>query len=360
MDTIPSIDDIYLAREVRGLDAGDRRYRQMVATGELMRLHRGAFIEKEAVDLRSPRLQYQLHCLGAFHANRGPVILSHDSAAAMHMIPILGRYPKLIHILVTMAAGTRTEHGYRKHASWHPDVHIERRGELVMTDLVRTLVEFAAVSSFASAVTAFDWALRTPAFGAAAPVTKDQLSDCADELEIRRGRRVLMRALEFADGRSESPGESLSRAVIHELGFPAPILQQEFSDRRGFIGRVDFWWPDQNLIGEFDGVAKYIREEYARGKSPAQIVIEEKTREDRLRAVGPGVSRWGWDVSSNPQMLFNHLRAAGLPTWRRSAFRSPDASARRASAANPGVRARPDSPKSPGMGERPPVGLTGE
>jgi hypothetical protein len=333
MDTIPSIDNIYLAREVRGLSEADRRFRDQVATGKLVRLHRGAFIDKQHFDLQSPGVQYQLHCLSAFEASRSPVVLSHESAAAMHAIPFLGRYPKLIHVLATMSAGTRTEHGFRKHATWHPELNIEYRGRLVLTDLTRTLVEFACASSFAAAVTALDWAFRNHGSDSANPITRGDLLECADRLELRRGRRQLQRALDFANSLAESPGESLSRVVIHELGFPAPILQHPFSDARGFIGRVDFWWPEQNLIGEFDGVAKYIREEFARGKSPAQIVIEEKRREDRLRGVGPGVTRWGWDVTANPQLLFNQLCAAGLPTWRRSAFRHNDHSRFRASSA---------------------------
>lgn len=333
MDNIPSIDDLYLAREVRGLGEQDRRYRDLVAIGKLVRIHRGAFAEKEAFDLRSPQMQYQMHCLGAFYSNRGPIVLSHESAAVMHAIPFLGRYPKVIHVLATMQAGTRTEHGYRKHATWHPDLNIERRGELVLTDLPRTLVELCSTTSFASAVAALDWAFREHGEQTTSGITARALVECADRLEIRRGRKQLMRAIEFADPLAESPGESLSRAIIHELGFPAPVLQQRFSDSRGFIGRVDFWWPEQNLIGEFDGIAKYIREEYARGKSPAQIVMDEKFREDRLRALGPGMTRWEWSIASNPQILFNQLHAAGLPTWRRSAFRSSAPRPKRASSA---------------------------
>jgi hypothetical protein len=322
MDTIPSIDDIYLAREVRGLGESDRRYRDLVARGELMRIHRGAFVDKDEFDLRSPRLQYQLRCIGASQAHRGAVVLSHDSAAAIHGIPIVGRYPSLIHVLATMQAGTRTEHGYRKHASWHPELRVERRGELLVTDLRRTLVEFACSSSFVGAVTALDWAFRTHGDSSQSPIAKAELIECADELEVRRGRRQLVRAIEFADGLAESPGESLSRVIIHQLGFPAPTLQESFFDRHGFIGRVDFWWPEQNLIGEFDGVAKYIRDEYTRGRSAADIVVEEKAREDRLRAVGPSVTRWGWQFAGTPQRLFEQLHRAGLPSWRRDAYRS--------------------------------------
>jgi hypothetical protein len=102
-----------------------------------------------------------------------------------------------------------------------------------------------------------------------------------------------------------------------ELGFPIPELQVDFSDRRGFIGTVDFWWPDQQLIGEFDGVAKYIRLEYTSGRSAAEVVVDEKNRENRLRARGPRVTRWDWSIAKSPALLLEHLTGAGLSSSRR-------------------------------------------
>ena len=53
----------------------------------------------------------------------------------------------------------------------------------------------------------------------------------------------------------------------------------------------------------------------------AQIVIAEKVREDRIRATGPGFARWEWDYPANPQRLYQLLHEAGLPSWRRGAYR---------------------------------------
>jgi hypothetical protein len=75
---------------------------------------------------------------------------------------------------------------------------------------------------------------------------------------------------------------------------------------------VDFWWPEFNLIGEFDGNGKYLREEFANGRSPGEIVIAEKRREDRLRALGPQVTRWDWSIARSAFRLRAHLADAGL------------------------------------------------
>ena len=119
-------------------------------------------------------------------------------------------------------------------------------------------------------------------------------------------------ATRFADPRSGSPGESLSRVAIHRLRLPAPELQVRVEDVRGLAGVADFYWPDIRLVGEFDGVGKYLREGLTGGREPGEIVMAEKRREDRIRATGRGVARWGWDAARNPAKLRRILSERGL------------------------------------------------
>ncbi|MFW8745876.1 hypothetical protein, partial [Mesorhizobium japonicum] len=116
----------------------------------------------------------------------------------------------------------------------------------------------------------------------------------------------------FADAASGSAGESLSRVAIHRAGLPAPVLQQRFDDAAGLAGIVDFWWPEAGVIGEFDGVGKYLRDLSGRGRDTAQIVIDEKRREDRLRALGFRVVRWGWRAARSRGELRSLLIRSGL------------------------------------------------
>ena len=125
---------------------------------------------------------------------------------------------------------------------------------------------------------------------------------------IRRGSF----AIGFGDGRSGSAGESLSRVAIHRAGLPAPELQARFDDDRGLIGYTDFWWPEAGIIGEFDGLGKYRRDLSGQRRSPADIVVAEKRREDRLRSLGPRVVRWGWSTARSVADLRDVLVAAGV------------------------------------------------
>lgn len=120
-------------------------------------------------------------------------------------------------------------------------------------------------------------------------------------------------AWNFSDPRSESAGESYSRVLIHQLGFAAPTLQQCFTLTTGRQVRVDFWWEEAQLIGEFDGLLKYRQPERFGHADPAAAVIEEKRREDGLRGLGCGMLRWGWEDLERPRSFAQKLAAAGVP-----------------------------------------------
>lgn len=81
----------------------------------------------------------------------------------------------------------------------------------------------------------------------------------------------------------------------------------------GLAGRTDFEWPEERLCGEFDGLAKYRRVEYLQGRTPSEAVIDEKRREDRIRATGRGVIRWTWTEISSPAKFEAFLSAHRVP-----------------------------------------------
>ena len=66
------------------------------------------------------------------------------------------------------------------------------------------------------------------------------------------------------------------------------------------------------MIGEFDGDAKYTDPEFLRGRTPEQALLDEKLREDDLRAAGHGMCRWRWATAMSVHSLQAHLRAAGI------------------------------------------------
>ncbi|HEU4849394.1 MAG TPA: hypothetical protein VFS93_03195 [Terrimesophilobacter sp.] len=140
---------------------------------------------------------------------------------------------------------------------------------------------------------------------------EDLLAELAG-VPIHQGVAKARRAIEFADGRADRPGESMSRVSIQRAQLTTPCLQQPLYGLSGRMWTVDFWWPEFNVIGEFDGKWKYTDPAYMNGRTSQQVMLDEKDREDDLRAAGHGFARWDWAVAISPTALRTRLVAAGV------------------------------------------------
>ena len=150
-----------------------------------------------------------------------------------------------------------------------------------------------------------------------------ELHEANERMRRCHGFKRAARVIRHASPQAESPLESVSRAGMLDLGIDEPVLQPEVVDVHGRTRRADFGWPRLGLLGECDGRGKYERSEWTRGHSPAQVVWEEKQREDALRAVGHDMVRWGWREAMTLPMLARVLGAKGLhPRHRRQSPRA--------------------------------------
>ena len=110
-------------------------------------------------------------------------------------------------------------------------------------------------------------------------------------------------ALAWADGRSESPGESVTRATLLGAGFDVES-QVPVADRDGEV----FAYADLGIVGtrvlvEFDGKVKY-------ADGGADALFREKKREDRIRARGFVVVRVTWADLFHPELIVRAIREA--------------------------------------------------
>ncbi len=247
--------------------------------------------------------------------SEGDQVYSHVSAAALWRLPWIGPWPERAHVTVPASIGGRSQQMFVRHTTGVPSKSIVVDG-IAATTLARTAVDIARTQSFACAVTVLDAALRRaahPRLGC--PVQNVDHDDLLAELcgvPQNQGVAKALRAIGFADGRADRPGESMSRVSMRVARLPDPELQVSLVGASGKKWTVDFVWRDIGLIGEFDGEVKYTSEEFLRGRSPAEAVIDEKSREDDLRAAGYGMSRWGWRVAISARLIREHLVRAGL------------------------------------------------
>jgi hypothetical protein len=289
-----------------------RSLARAVQRGESVRIKRGAYVEFSAWQTLDEEAQHLTRIL-AFAESHPGAIFSHHSAALLLGLPLIGPLPARVQVIGQRASGGRSEPGLQRRCVGFDDSEVVTvAGGIRCTAVLRTLADLAQVQPFAAAVAPLDFALRNKL------VTAGVLAEYAAERRGMPGCRRVQRAFDFGDGRAASPGESLSRAVIHELGFPAPQLQTEHRAPRGGKYFTDFEWPKYRVIAEFDGKGKYTKEEYLGSKSPGEVVYEEKLREDDLRRESNSVARWGWAEALARNPVRERLLAAGLPIMRRA------------------------------------------
>lgn len=297
-----------------GLDG--RSLRRESVRGDSVRLRRGVYVNFGAWKDLVEREKYLARIRAVELTRRSSSTFSHESAAALWGLPIIGRWPNQVHLAAEDTRSVHSKNGIVWHRDALPDEDVIEVDGMRRTTLLRTLVDIARTASFPSAVTSLDYGLalrvREPGGSRVPLVVREGLLARLDQMGPCRGRRAAMTSIRFADELSGSPGESLSRAQMHLCGFPPPVLQTPFYDREGHIGDCDFEWPDFKLLGEFDGFIKYTRNAYTKGLSIEEIVWKEKQREDRLRATGRGMTRWIWPVALNRELLSRHLLDAGL------------------------------------------------
>ncbi|MFN4002684.1 hypothetical protein [Microcella sp.] len=307
-----------LAHAIVVAEVGDpslaRSLHRATARGEVVRLVRGIYIPRAVVEKLKPWDLELLRAVAAATRGRVRQPLCGISAARVWGVPVLeDEFLPVVDALGWDDRATRRTSDLRYWATADDEYRVVEHRGAVVTDLPRTIVELSTRSSFARSVAAIDWAIRIRCRPGESGTSIDEIREAADALGMVRGRSRLERALAFADGRAESPGESWMRVLIHQLGFEVPDLQHEYRLADGRRFRSDFRWPSIRLAGEFDGRLKYRAGEARGDRTAEQVVVEEKDREDAVRASGDGMLRCVWDDLRDPRVLRHKLEADAVP-----------------------------------------------
>ena len=303
------------SRSLDGVTDSRFDHARAAATGAERRVARGVYLPTAEWADASSAEQYRLQVIGIARTRQGDPVFSFWSAAVLHGLPILSAWPDDVHVTVGRAGGGRSSGQLRRHVTPLRSQDIVVRDGIRCTSVARTVVDLATTRDLESAIVAADRALHVGRWGGGQPMaTRAELLDVYRSRLPFHGSVRVRRMIEAAVESSDSPLETVSRLNMGALGIPRPMLQQRFDDYRGLIGFSEFYWPEFKLVGEADGRAKYTDPRYRRGRSLEQVLLDEKVRADRLRAIGLEVTRWDWAIGAHREALRRHLVAAGLPT----------------------------------------------
>lgn len=292
--------EVVMARQLAAEGFRPSEIARLVRRRELIRVRRGGYVTEVPDDERE---QHRQLIDATLRLSSTDVVVSHLSAAALHGLPIMRNTLDRVELSRPGRSGGYVRKSVHLHAVLLTDADRVVLDGRPVTTLARTTVDVARRLPERRGVAVADAALAFGMTVEQAAAAVGRLGGCTG---IGRARRVL----DFADGRSESVGESEGRFVMAAAGLPPPTLQFEVYDERGeFVARCDYAWPEQRTLGEFDGLIKYGRL-LRPGETSSDVIVAEKLREDALRDLGWEVVRLIWDDLSRPANLAARVRRA--------------------------------------------------
>ncbi|MBW3087937.1 hypothetical protein KIH77_04210 [Bifidobacterium sp. 82T24] len=297
---------------VWGVDSAQRQVlRRREKSGELIRVGARCFARADYWKRLShtERFRHYIRTLARIHPHW---VFGGPTAAAIHGISDSRRLMSTVHRMTNRNAMTRGGDIVR--------CHFIKEMEYVVVDGVRvTTLE----------KTAFDCS-RWLDLPDALPILEEILR------QRRMGKQLLerffltasghhrgkaLRALRYANGRTENGGEAYVFGVIVDEGYMPPRLQVPLPcvNENGNPDRVDFFWRAEDgrtIAGELDGRIKYRDPSMYRNGSLPDTIIAEKEREERVRLVVDAMFRCSFAEALQRGPLIRKLDHAGVPKIR--------------------------------------------
>lgn len=282
--------------------------RNGVSRNALARLLRAGGVVKHRPDLYWNASEFETtppwerHALAAIRvqtAIASDVVIARVAAACLQGLAIPlplrdGREELHFYTVNTQTARTRT--GLHIYCTPLPTSEVTTARGVAVTTVARTAIDLARAQPLPKALIVIDSALRIGTTAA------DLDRQCAAQTGWV-GVAAAKTAIRFSNSASESPLESESRGYFIGANLPSPHLQALLLGASGREYRVDFYWPELNLIGEADGWGKF-------GTTPAEreaAFRREKLREDDLRNAGYRVIRWTHQTIPNAVVTIRRI-----------------------------------------------------
>jgi very-short-patch-repair endonuclease/predicted transcriptional regulator of viral defense system len=236
--------------------------------------------------------------LGAVLWRGEPAVVSHITSA--HLQEVLPRTAAPVEITSPRSSAGRP--GIITHRCRLQDVEMVNVRGIPCTSIYRTLADLCASQPEPISEQALDAALRMNR------VAYERLCDYAEDAGSRsvRGSRTLKRLLRARgteDALSESEAESLFGRLLRKGGYPPGIRQAPRPGVPG--GRIDFYFPDQDVVIEIDG------RRYHAGRIEQK---RDKRHDNELNLHGRQVLRLTWeDLTTDEAYVLDVVgRALGI------------------------------------------------
>jgi hypothetical protein len=247
-------------------------------SARLSALTRGVYTGEDLGALDG-RTRHLVRARGLLLALGDSWVLARRSAAVLHGLPLLGVAPGEVQLTRPRTTPRVRSSNRHRHINAVPESERSVVDGIACTSVARTVFDLARGESRGSAVVVADAALRS-----GVPRT-----DLAAVVEAHRGWpgcRQARWAVAVADGRAESPLESLGRLACLDEDLPPFEPQVEVWLHGELLARVDGLWWDRLVVFEGDGAVKF---------DGPTVLPALLARQERLREAGLTVVRATWN-----------------------------------------------------------------
>lgn len=303
---------IYLRRDVDRTVADE-----LVRAGTWRRVRRGACAEALTGERWEQDWQRALAAALAVQRQLKNATLADDSAAMVHDLEVW-KIPSVTSVIQEYNPRSRLPADVRRRVCALDDDDVVQVGPADVTSLERTVVDCArtlhprdGLVIADSGMRAIVQARRDEPRGDVVARTEPLRSDLlARILPGSRGARRARAVIAAANPLAESAPESVVRWIAISRGMPRPVLQKEVVTSRGTV-YTDAAWRFQIdgrpmwLHVEFDGSGKYLKNR--RGRSAAQVLLDERKRESAITDTGDVVVRVYWDEIMSESWVFTKI-----------------------------------------------------
>lgn len=292
--------DVISAAELLRHGIDSHAIRRLLTSGRLHRLCTGWYATRPPADAADRHL---LLARAVLRQLEGRAALSHHSLVLLAGLPVWRADLTAVHVTRVGDQVTRRRRHVVSHSSvpgLTPVWPAAEPGPAPVGPLVPlpvAVVQTGLVAGAMDAAIAADGALHAGLLG------RESLRAATDLLSGHRGIRATAAALQRCDARHESPGETRLAHLLADLGL-AVTPQLEITTRLG-TRRVDFRIDGTRVVVEFDGKVKYT--DPRRG---ADVLWQEKRRQDAIEDEGWTVVRVTWADLDEPEAVWQRIRAA--------------------------------------------------
>jgi hypothetical protein len=295
---------LLLRRDAVGAGYDDNYLARLCRSGSICRIRQGAYARSDTWAALEARGRHLVLCEAVMSQYPANILLSHDSGVVRHGGPDHGLDLSSVHVTHFRGGGRRSA-GVVHHEGTCGLCDVTRLDGDWITSPARTVLDAAMLHGLEVGVVVADDFLRRGL------TSREELWQLHHRVSNWPGALILRLVIDLATGKSESVGESLGWLLFRNQRLPRPLQQFEVFHPSGHLaGRTDWAWPERGLLGEFDGLGKYLRSRRD-GESIADCVLREKRREDLLRELtGWTFIRLVWSDLFRPDHTAGRVRAA--------------------------------------------------